>query len=573
VFDTLLIALVVVVALRDGLSGVPWFGAAPDWVIAAVMLGPPVLGSLLLVWRVRRCTIRLNATGQLRHADRAHRAAALLRSVTFAAHAAAVLGLDALGAVRTITGNLVLVDEAIVMLPALLALVVAHVAVYPIHARLREALLLRRLDEGGPIPGTPTFRAFAWDRVRHRVLFLLLPVTLIVGAGEALDRLAQHLMLQGWPEPGFWTSGSGQLTLAGAQLVSALAVLSIAPLFVRLLWDTVPLGDGPLRERLIGLCRAHGVRCRDVLVWRTSGELINGALVGLLPRLRYILLTDALLERLEPVEVEAVMAHEVAHARRRHIPWLIAGLLASVSLAWIAALELGALAWGGPAGPTDGTAARDSAGIVVALLAGVAVFGHLSRRFEEQADAFAVQHLSGVRTARRDAAASDDEEAEPNESADANSNEPAEERSPGPVRITAPAAEAMASALGQVARLNNIAMERFSFRHGSIGTRRRRLARLVGQPAARLPIDRRVRRLKLAIALGLVVLGGLTVWDVSRASPAPAPQPPPMDAEVWRQRVLDAWRHGLAEMEAVREAREASADDAETGGDDGGGEP
>ena len=63
--------------------------------------------------------------------------------------------------------------------------------------------------------------------------------------------------------------------------------------------------------------------------------MINGAVMGAITPVRYILLTDALLETLPRERVEAVMAHELAHVRRHHIFWLVmaaAGSMAGLTI-------------------------------------------------------------------------------------------------------------------------------------------------------------------------------------------------------------------------------------------------
>ena len=54
-----------------------------------------------------------------------------------------------------------------------------------------------------------------------------------------------------------------------------------------------------------------------------------------------------------------------------------------------------------------------------------------------------------------------------------------------------------------VAMINGFPPERFTWRHGSINDRRRRLARSVGVPVNRLPAKRGARRAKLTILLTL----------------------------------------------------------------------
>jgi hypothetical protein len=68
----------------------------------------------------------------------------------------------------------------------------------------------------------------------------------------------------------------------------------------------------------------------------------------------------------------------------------------------------------------------------------------------------------------------------------------------------------MSGALRAVAALNHVPQGRFSFRHGSIASRRRRLAAITGQPTGGLGIDRQVRIIKLLSLLAL----GVGVWGL-----------------------------------------------------------
>ena len=98
-----------------------------------------------------------------------------------------------------------------------------------------------------------------------------------------------------------------------------LLVLVLSPLFVRLAWPTRPLPPGPLRDRLEHLAKRFGFRCTDILVWDTGHVLVNAGVTGALPWFRYVLLTDALIENLNPLEVAAVFGHEIGHIAHRHL--------------------------------------------------------------------------------------------------------------------------------------------------------------------------------------------------------------------------------------------------------------
>ena len=49
--------------------------------------------------------------------------------------------------------------------------------------------------------------------------------------------------------------------------------------------------------------------------------MVNAAVIGFLPGLRYVLVSDLLLESMSPIQVEAVFAHEIGHVRHRHVVW------------------------------------------------------------------------------------------------------------------------------------------------------------------------------------------------------------------------------------------------------------
>lgn len=97
--------------------------------------------------------------------------------------------------------------------------------------------------------------------------------------------------------------------------------------------------SGPLRDRVFALAARAGVTLRQlVVVPLRQFRLANAfAVQG-----NVVVLTDVLLERLDRDEVDAVLAHEMAHLARRD-PRLISWLLLAAGLAACAAA-----AWAGP---------------------------------------------------------------------------------------------------------------------------------------------------------------------------------------------------------------------------------
>jgi STE24 endopeptidase len=426
--------------------------------------------------------------------------------------AVSVCLLGFLDAVRSVTwGDTVFIDEALTVLPFLLVVVAGWWSSYPIEKLLRESVLVRDLDEGRPIYPVPARASYVWGQVRHQLFILLLPMAVLVIWGDTIDLVAQtatdrfHAASRpgGAPAGGGWLGGLGAW-ISGHREAASLAyyilklsglalIVAAAPLAIRRVWDTVPLRDGSVAEGLLRMCRLQRVKVRELLVWRTGGTMINGAVLGILGSARFILLTDALLDVLPNHCVQAVMAHEIGHVRCRHVPWLTATLFAASGTALVAMNAALNLLLGLDIDHLPG--AWQLALSALALGFAILAFGYVSRRFEWQADAFAVKHFSEHTPPTDDATAP---------------------WAPSPT-ATRPAVKAMCAALDIVATANHLPKKRFTFRHGSIATRIARLESLEGVPVDRLPIDAVSRRVKWAIGLGCIVV--LATAVLSMASP------------------------------------------------------
>jgi Zn-dependent protease with chaperone function len=96
---------------------------------------------------------------------------------------------------------------------------------------------------------------------------------------------------------------------------------------VRLSWGffvVIGISSKPLtgsdRDRLVRQAESAGVKVRGFRILDTRGQKIaNAAQMGTIPGFRYVLLTDYSLDNLPPQQVDAVVAHELGHARRHHI--------------------------------------------------------------------------------------------------------------------------------------------------------------------------------------------------------------------------------------------------------------
>jgi STE24 endopeptidase len=416
------------------------------------------LAQSVVWWQTRR--MDRGRTGAVLWADRA---VMLSRLAAVAVHGVNVLLVGWLDVVRQWVGDVVVLDELVAVLPVLLVFVGGWWTLYPVERRVRDAILMRDLDMGRPVRPMPARGVYVLTTLRHQAALVLVPILVILSWRETIELAARRDWLPDW------------IPREGLHLAGAVLALMLMPLVLRRVWDTIDLEPGPLRDDLVAMCKEHGIRVRQLLLWRTHGTMINGAVLGLIGPARYVLLTDALLESLTEEQVRAVMAHELGHIRRRHMLWLLAAGVCGIPLA-LAGVQYGLWRIDAAWSMSDwGQAAVLGLGLAAVLVA----FGFVSRRFEWQADAFAAQHLSGWR-GRRDQRA---------------------------LVVSEEAAQVMVAALGSVAALNHIPRRRFTWRHGSIAARQERLMALVGRPAGRLKPDRDAAVVKGVIAAcGAVVL-------------------------------------------------------------------
>lgn len=516
-----MIVLLGSVVLHDGVRRAEETGASsPDrwaWAGTAAMfvtMAAIAIITQIVCWASARLIDRRGSWRAIRSAERMVMAGQVL---TVVAH---VLGVLVGGWMEVVRfglglGDIIVIDEIICVLPAILVISSGWWSFYPIERRLRETVWLRVLEDGLPLYPTPTRWQFVSSNIRHQVLLTLVPLIMIGAWSESVDNVLGWLVRSGADSVGgvlgkigAWLRQSPDhpaMIAAGGRLVGVAMVLVLSSLVMRHIWETVRLGDGPMRDRLLALCDRAGVRIRELLVWRTRGTMINGAAMGLIGPLRYILLTDALLDHLPARQVESVMAHEIAHAKHQHIPWLLCSLLGAVGVLGgiFGAAAWGLVIWFAPGVLESKTVpwwlAHAETILVVPTLAGtLLIFGWISRRFEWQADAFAARHLS--------------DEPVPSAQADAAPGGPSAQP------VTQEAVDAMVGALDTVARLNHVPIERRSFRHGSIAVRQKKLRSLVGVHIEQLPIDQQVRWIKRCVVGAiLVTIGAIAVeWIVAQ---------------------------------------------------------
>lgn len=362
-------------------------------------------------------------------------------------------------------------------LPAMLAWVGVWWASYPTDRALREQHLMIRIDSALPARIGPSLWQCLLANTRLQLLFIYAPILCIL----ALRDLATvGLRLGGVPVSDLWQLGISVIAMAPVMLAAPILLVRILP--------TQRLSDSPLRQKLEDLCRRNGLKVSKILLWQTDSTIANAAVMGLLPRMRYLLVTDLVLETMSDEQVLAVFAHEVGHVVHKHLLWMVACGFAIMFCVGGPGEMLVRILEHRLAIPSE---YGDLAALLVAAPLFLLAFGLVVRRLERQADVFAARALPQLTSEN------------PSDASPLLNREPV--RSSG--------ASAVCEALYQIAMVNNIPLSAGEWLHGSIAWRMAFLRSLGDMPERTNTFDRQMRWLYTGIILATLVMGLWTVYN------------------------------------------------------------
>ena len=215
----------------------------------------------------------------------------------------------------------ILIKDLLVLAPIWVTWLLSWAAFYEVdHAVYRAAHRDEQPGAGAAVTGFTPRAQFVWMHARHYLGLCVLPVLALLACQDVATLVAPD-----------WQQSRGAWLV---YLVPLCALIVAFPHLLSRIWNTATLPASPLRVRLSNLTAHMGVRCRDFKIWQTDRQVLNAAIAGLFPSVRYVFVTDALLLYLRDDELEAVVAHELGHIRRRH---LLLRLLLLGLPAWIAA--------------------------------------------------------------------------------------------------------------------------------------------------------------------------------------------------------------------------------------------
>lgn len=232
-----------------------------------------------------------------------------------------------------------------------------------------------------------TWRTVMADFAKQALLAVVIGVPLLLAVLWLMSAMGERWWLFVWL---FW--------LGFNLLVMLVYPTLIAPLFNKF----SPLPEGALRTRIESLLTRCGFTAAGLFIMDGSKRSAHGnAYFTGLGRAKRIVFFDTLLQKLTPAEVEAVLAHELGHFKRRHI-WQRIAVMAAISLALLWLLgQLIARPWfyAGLGVATPSTAMAlilFSQALPAFLFPLTPIAARLSRRHEYEADAYAARHASAA---------------------------------------------------------------------------------------------------------------------------------------------------------------------------------
>ncbi len=186
------------------------------------------------------------------------------------------------------------------------------------------------------------------------------------------------------------------LYLAATVFLLAIVLARLAPVIILpLFYKFEPLDEGPVTGSIRALVEKHGIPIRGIFTFNMSRDTkkANAGFTGI-GKSRRVILSDTLMEEFTQPEILTVFAHELGHYVKRHI---LRGISFNGVVIFLALYLCGLsydLTW-----TRLGHASRQDIAALPVLFFYLTIFGlllmplsnYLSRRFEREADRFAIE--------------------------------------------------------------------------------------------------------------------------------------------------------------------------------------
>ena len=234
---------------------------------------------------------------------------------------------------------------------------------------------------------------FGFNKITPRLFWIDFIKGLVLSAALGLPLIATVLWLMARMGELWW------LYAWLTWMVFNIVMLAVYPTWIAPLFNKFsPLTDTAMKERVERLLDRCGFKVKGLMVMDGSRRSSHGnAYFTGFGKTKRIVFFDTLLSRLEPQEVEAVLAHELGHFKLKHVVKRIAWIFtASLGFLWLLGMVLHA-PWF-YAGLGVSTPSTAMALVLFSIVVPVFTFlfqpfsAMYSRKHEFEADAFAAQY-------------------------------------------------------------------------------------------------------------------------------------------------------------------------------------
>ena len=233
-----------------------------------------------------------------------------------------------------------------------------------------------------------TLRLFIVDLIKQLALGLVIGTPVLLAVLWLMAQMGERWWLYVWL---FWCAFN-------------LLILFVYPTWIAPLFNTfTPLEDAALKERIEALLSRCGFSSSGLFVMDGSKRSAHGnAYFTGFGRTKRIVFFDTLLGKLQPEEVEAVLAHELGHFHHRHIVKRIVLIFGTTLVLLFALGQLMQTDWFYTGLGVSSNDAHNTAMALILFFLTIPVFTFLttplasllSRRHEFEADRYAASHAS-----------------------------------------------------------------------------------------------------------------------------------------------------------------------------------
>jgi Zn-dependent protease with chaperone function len=221
---------------------------------------------------------------------------------------------------------------------------------------------------------------------------VLLPWTVLSGIADLIQALPFEFT------KGIFETPEGQLLYFSFLLI---IIAVIGPAIIQKFWGCTPLEEGIVRQHIESVCKNARLNYKNILNWPLfGGRMMTAGVMGLVGKFRYILVTKALLHALSFDELDAVIAHEIGHVKKKHLLFYLVFFAGYIILTYATFdLLLYLVVYSKPIYKFISSTGYQHASVASFLFTIMLIvffiiyfrfiFGYFMRNFERQADAYA----------------------------------------------------------------------------------------------------------------------------------------------------------------------------------------